>query len=167
MLELLNTRDIAQMYRVTSATVLNWIRAGKLKAYATPGGHYRVAREDLDAFVRLYGLPPAAGIPSLGLRLLLVGSDRHVFDRLCRTVQSRWPAAELEHARSEFEIGWWLALLRPTHILAHPADAPPALLEHCRRLAAEADGDRPRLSLLPKSPDEDLDEWLEQEFNIG
>src|SRR3989304_9803034 len=82
MVELLNTRDVARRYHVTSATVLNWIRAGKLKAYTTPGGHYRVAREDLEAFSHDYGYSPAAGIPTFCLRLLFVGSAVPPFERL-------------------------------------------------------------------------------------
>ena len=117
MVELLNTRDVARTYHVTSATVLNWIRAGKLKAYTTPGGHYRVAREDLEAFSRDYGYSPAEGIPTFGLRLLFVGSDAPLFERLRDAVRFRWPAAQIEQARTEFEIGWWMARMRPTHLV--------------------------------------------------
>jgi len=164
MIELLNTRDIARMYHVTSATVLNWIRAGKLKAYTTPGGHYRIARDDLDAFSRNFGPPPEVGISSFGMRLLLVGVDISLYERLRDAIRFRWPAAQLERADTEFEVGWWLARLRPTHILVHPSMTP-ALLDRCRELASISNlGDGPRFTPLPEMPEDGLSEWIEREF---
>src|SRR3990172_10197723 len=112
MVELLNTRDVARRYHVTSAAVLNWIRAGKLKAYTTPGGHYRVAREDLEAFSHDYGYSPAAGIPTFGLRLLFVGSDAPLFERLRDAGRFCWPAAQGGPACSEFQLRFFI--LRPS-----------------------------------------------------
>ncbi len=43
----LTTGQAAQMCAVTPATVLNWIRAGRLEGIRTPGGHYRVKVEKL------------------------------------------------------------------------------------------------------------------------
>ena len=37
----LGVGEAARVCRVTTRTINNWIRAGKLKAYATPGGHFR------------------------------------------------------------------------------------------------------------------------------
>ena len=161
MVELLNTRDVARRYHVTSATVLNWIRAGKLKAYTTPGGHYRVAREDLEAFSHDYGYSPAAGIPTFCLRLLFVGSDAPLFERLRDAVRFRWPAAQVEQARTEFEIGWWMARLRPTHLVVHLGLTSPALIEHCKQLAGDA-GRELGLEALPGSPEAGWSEWIDQ-----
>ena len=166
MVELLNTRDIARMYHVTSATVLNWIRAGKLKAYTTPGGHYRVAREDLDAFQRDYGAPPGTALSEPDLRLLLVGADAGMFEQVHREICSRWPDAQVQQARSEFEVGWWLARLRPTHILVHPAVTNDVLLNHCRQLTLDAGVPGLQLSTLPERLDERLGEWVKHEFNL-
>jgi len=162
MRHLLNTRDIAQMYQVTSATVLNWIRAGKLKAYATPGGHYRVAREDLEAFSHTYSLPPVAGVASPGLRLLLVGADADFFGRLRNAIYYRWPAAQVELARTEFEIGWWLARLAPTHLIVHPSLTPDEMLDRCKRFAGGDAARDLRLITLPDSPDDGLSEWIDR-----
>ncbi len=168
MVDLLNTRDIARMYNVTSATVLNWIRAGKLKAYTTPGGHYRIAREDLNAFSHTYGPPPQVGVSTFGLRLLFVVTDAGLYERLRDAVHFRWPAAQVERASTEFEVGWWLARLRPTHIVVHPAVTPAALLNRCREMASDRNGQAgPRLTALPESLDEGLSQWMEQEFSVG
>jgi excisionase family DNA binding protein len=53
----LTVEDVAEMMKVTQATVRSWIKAGTLAASRPVGGNgtgrlYRVARVDLDAFVR-------------------------------------------------------------------------------------------------------------------
>jgi excisionase family DNA binding protein len=46
--------EVAQVCRVTTRTINNWIRAGKLKAYATPGGHFRIWPNDLETFLKAH-----------------------------------------------------------------------------------------------------------------
>ena len=167
MRDLLSTREIALMYQVTSATVLNWIRAGKLKAYTTPGGHYRVAREDLHAFARAYSLPPGADAWYANPRLLVAGSDADFLDRLRTAVNMRWPMAQVEQAGTEVELGWWLARLRPTHIVVHPVLTPAELLDQCKQLAASDAARGSRLIALPHSLNDGLGEWINQIATAG
>ncbi|HEY4690176.1 MAG TPA: helix-turn-helix domain-containing protein [Anaerolineae bacterium] len=157
----MSTREVAHMYQVTSAAVLNWIHTGKLKAYATPGGHYRVAREDLDAFAREYSPPPAPRSLPSDLRLLLVGADHDFFERLRNAVQFRWPLAQVEHACTEFEVGWWLARLRPGYIVIQPDRVSVDLLEHCRSLVGEGLHET-SLVELGGNTDDGLGEWINQ-----
>jgi len=156
--ELMSTREVARLYQVTSAAVLNWIHTGKLKAYTTPGGHYRVARDDLDTFAREYSPPPAV-VPDL--RLLLVGSDHEFYAYLRDAVRFRWPAAQIEHACSEFEIGWWLARLQPSYLVVRPGFTPAGLLSHCRRLVADARRG-PCLVELTDGAEHGLGEWVDR-----
>ena len=55
--EFLTVEDVAEMMKVTEATVRSWIKVGTLAASRPAAGNsngrlYRVARVDLDAFVR-------------------------------------------------------------------------------------------------------------------
>ena len=43
--QLLTTGEVAKLCGVTPDAVLKWIKAGKLPATRTPGGHFRVSRE--------------------------------------------------------------------------------------------------------------------------
>jgi DNA-binding response OmpR family regulator len=52
--------------------VAHWIRAGKLQAFRTPGGHFRVRDEDLRAFLRKSGGGP---VSCAGGRRILVVDD--------------------------------------------------------------------------------------------
>ena len=44
----LTTFQAAELMSVTPDAVLKWIKSGKLNAYRTPGGHYRIARKDVE-----------------------------------------------------------------------------------------------------------------------
>ncbi len=51
---------IRHMTRQESArrtSIKNWITKGLLKAFRTPGGHYRIKRRDLELFVNKYNMP--------------------------------------------------------------------------------------------------------------
>ncbi len=39
---------VAAQLGVTASVVRYWIRAGKVRAIATPGGHYRIRQDELD-----------------------------------------------------------------------------------------------------------------------
>jgi excisionase family DNA binding protein len=45
------TGQVARYCFVTADTILNWIRAGTLRAQRTPGGQYRILYGDLIAFM--------------------------------------------------------------------------------------------------------------------
>jgi excisionase family DNA binding protein len=51
------THEAARLLGVSLPTVVNWIKARRLKAHRTPGGHRRIGREDLAAFMIRHGMP--------------------------------------------------------------------------------------------------------------
>ena len=52
------TFDAAKICHVTHHSIKNWIKQGLIKASRTPGGHYRILEEDLDAFREKYDMFP-------------------------------------------------------------------------------------------------------------
>ena len=56
-LELLTAGDVARYCGVISSTVSRWVRGNKLRAYTTPGGHYRIRKQDFREFLEASGLP--------------------------------------------------------------------------------------------------------------
>lgn len=54
MKEYFSTVDAAKICSVTRFTIINWTKKGILKTTTTPGGHRRIQREDLVAFIRTY-----------------------------------------------------------------------------------------------------------------
>lgn len=50
--EFVTTGQAAELCSVTPDSVLKWIKAGKIPASRTPGGHYRIRRGDLDVITQ-------------------------------------------------------------------------------------------------------------------
>lgn len=160
---LLTTREVAHMYQVTINTVLNWIHAGKLTAYTTPGGRYRIGGADLTTFAHDHNLPPVEGDGRFEIRLLFVGADVEFFRQVREIVHSCWHNAQVEYARDELEAGYWLAQLNPTHIALHTDLDSKDLHERVTRLSAGSNIQNPRLITLPNASDNTLGEWIAQE----
>ncbi len=55
--EYISVGFIAKGCGVSNATVLRWIRAGKLPAFRLPGGHYRIEFKALSEFLEKNNLP--------------------------------------------------------------------------------------------------------------
>ena len=46
------TGDVARLLGVSDRTVVNWVRAGILQAFTTPGGHRRFRVPEIDEFLQ-------------------------------------------------------------------------------------------------------------------
>lgn len=46
--EFYGTNEAARVLGVSPVTVWRWCRLGKIKAWRTPGGHYRIPREEIE-----------------------------------------------------------------------------------------------------------------------
>src|SRR5512145_582138 len=72
------TFEAARLLGVTLPTVVNWIKARRLKAHRTPGGHRRIAREDLAAFMVRHGMPVpgelSGAVPARRKALVVAGA---------------------------------------------------------------------------------------------
>jgi excisionase family DNA binding protein len=51
------THEAARLLGVSLPTVVNWIKARRIKAHRTPGGHRRISHEELAAFMLRHGMP--------------------------------------------------------------------------------------------------------------
>ncbi|MBI3563812.1 MAG: excisionase family DNA-binding protein, partial [Elusimicrobia bacterium] len=67
-----STFEVARLCGVFHTTVLHWIRKGKLRAYATPGGHHRITRSALVEFMERYEFPVPRGWEPSPTRVLIV-----------------------------------------------------------------------------------------------
>jgi len=115
--ELLTTGDIAKYCQVSPVTVFRWIKAGKLKAYTTPGGHYRVRKADFRKFLEATGMPILEDFfPPQARRILVVDDDSASVELITKTLQEKHPDWEFAVAHDAFEAGLQLAAFRP-HLL--------------------------------------------------
>lgn len=68
------TFEAAKICHVTHHSIKNWIKQGLIRASRTPGGHYRILEDDLDAFREEYDMFPRDKGPSKQ-RVMIVDDD--------------------------------------------------------------------------------------------
>ena len=72
------THDISRLLQVNPRSVINWIEQNLLPSYRTPGGHRRVRRDDLLAFLRKHQIPTPASLVEGKFRILIVEDEEEV-----------------------------------------------------------------------------------------
>ncbi len=119
----LTSAEVAELVGVSARTVSNWIRDGHLKAFRTPGGHSRVAEEDLQGFLKERGIrplpvpansPSARDAASKRPRVLFIDDDENLLDIIREVLEAN--GYEVQTARHGFLAGYLVAHFQP-HVI--------------------------------------------------
>lgn len=108
------TFEASRLLGVSLPTVVNWIKANRLKAHKTPGGHRRIARDDLIAFLRRYEIPiprELAATMNDRIRVLAVDDDEDERELLKTLLEGE--GFEVSVASNGFEAGLLFGMHRP------------------------------------------------------
>src|SRR6266702_8898148 len=82
------THEVSRLLHVNPRSVINWIEQHLLASYRTPGGHRRIRREDLLAFLRKHQIPVPASLVEGKFNILIV-EDEEEIAKLLRTFLDR------------------------------------------------------------------------------
>jgi len=76
-----------------------------LKAYRTPGGHYRVSVEEFRRFVREHDLPEHENIPGVAMpnRVLVADDENTMLMAVSDALKAEIPELEIESAQDGYE----------------------------------------------------------------
>lgn len=113
------THQVAKFLGVSLPTVVNWVKSGLLDAHKTPGGHRRIAHNDVIAFARDNDYPLARELLATGsgpCRVLVV-DDETDFSEMVRDYLRIKGGYEVEVADSGFQAGFTVARFKPDLIL--------------------------------------------------
>ena len=114
----LTTGEVARYCHVTHAGVLKWIKNGKLKAYSTPGGHYRILRGDFKDFLLRYNMPIDETIFSDSRKKILVVDDEPtIVDVIVQTLKKDNATYDFASAGDGYEAGLLVATFKPDLII--------------------------------------------------
>src|SRR5262245_41232900 len=69
------THEVSRLLHVNRRSVINWTEQSLLPSYRTPGGHRRIRREDLLAFLRKHQIPMPASLMCGKFTVLIVDDD--------------------------------------------------------------------------------------------
>jgi excisionase family DNA binding protein len=117
--QVFTTFETAKLCHVSPLSIINWVNAGRLPAFRTPGGHRRIRREDLIRFMRENGIPlpeelrEGSGKP----KVLVVDDESTIRDVLAEHLTTRPNPYEVLTAADGFEAGRLVVTFRPDVVL--------------------------------------------------
>ena len=113
--DVLTVFQAGQKCNVSPKTIINWIESGHIKAYKTVGGHRRINRTDLVAFMHKQGIPIANEEPADGKkRILVVDDDPIIVETIVQALEEDEFDYEVISASDGFEAG-----LQVNHFAPH------------------------------------------------
>lgn len=117
MAKFFTTFEASRLLGVSLPTIVNWVKANRLKAHKTPGGHRRIARDDLLKFLNKYNIPvPEELQKDEGpARILAVDDDADERELLQAVLESA--GYQVQVAADGFEAGLVLASFRPNLVV--------------------------------------------------
>ena len=113
------TFEAAKLCHVSPLSIINWVNAGRLPAFRTPGGHRRIRREDLVRFMRENGIPLPEELRdgSGRTRVLVVDDESSIRDVVAEHLSARPQPYEVMTAADGFEAGRLVVTFRPEAVL--------------------------------------------------
>ena len=114
------TSEVANYCAVTNDGVLKWIKSGKLRAFSTPGGHYRVSAEDFRAFLEKYEIPVDESFFRGGERrrtVLVVDDEPNIREIVQRLLKEMDANLHIEEACDGYDAGIKIGSLHPDLII--------------------------------------------------
>jgi len=113
--EIFSIPKAAKRCAISRWTLMKCVNSGELKASRTPGGHYRILKEDLEGFIIKKKMYPLVHNRSLNKRILIVDDDTQVQKLLTVMLSSK--KYETETASSGFEAGAKVVKFKPGLII--------------------------------------------------
>ncbi|MCF8146756.1 MAG: response regulator [Deltaproteobacteria bacterium] len=144
--EIFGVTRAAQYCAVSRGTLWKHIKSGALKASLTPGGHYRILKEDLEDFARDKGMYPLANYRPVEKKILIVDDDPHIRNVL--TAMLSREGFETETASDGFEAGVKAMGFKPSLIILDLFMPGMDGFEACRRLKADPAGKNMKILII-------------------
>jgi excisionase family DNA binding protein len=132
------THEVSRLLHVNPRSVINWIEQNLLASYRTPGGHRRIRREDLLAFLHKHQIPTPAALIEEKFNILIVDDEDEIV-RLLKSFFERQGGYQI-HSASDgitalIEVGRAKPDLMILDILIPGVDG----IEVCRRIKEDHD----------------------------
>jgi len=132
---LLTTGEIARYCDVSTNAVKKWIRSSRLKAFRTPGGHFRVDSRDFKEFLVQHQMPVYDSFFELEpKRILIVDDEQEVRQALKDVVQEVEASLEVDLAEDGYEALLKVGDLKPDLLILDLRMPRMDGYEACRRI---------------------------------
>ena len=116
--DVLTVFKASQFCSVSPKTIINWVESGHIKAYRTVGGHRRINRVDLEAFMKKQGIPIPDGAPvETKKRILVVDDDPIIVETIVQALEEDEFDYEVISASDGFEAGLQVTHFAPNLLI--------------------------------------------------
>lgn len=155
--------EVANMCGVVNQTAINWIRSGYLKAFNTPGGQYRVYKDDLLDFIAKRGMRvPEALLDSPETdanwkSLIIIDDDIGLNNALNSFISKNIPGLTIYQSFDGFDAGAQLVEKKPGFILLDLALPGVNGQEICNRIKTDPAFGKPYVLVITALEDETLE----------
>lgn len=146
----------SQHCNVSTKTIINWIESGHIEAYKTVGGHRRIKKDVLEAFMRKQGIPVPENAPGNGRkRILVVDDDPIIVETIVQSLEEDEHDYEVISAADGFEAGLQVSHFKP-HILILDIMMPDIKgFEVCKKIKSSPDTAATKIIVLSAYLDEE------------
>jgi CheY-like chemotaxis protein len=134
-----------------------------VKSFRTPGGHRRIRREDLIAFLKGQNMPVDDELLGRHKRVLIVDDEEAVASAIAKLVSQMDGTVEVEVAHSGFDAGRLLQSFEPDVVLLDLKMPDLDGFEVCRQIKAHPDTRHVKvIGMTGYYSDEEADEVIRQ-----
>ncbi len=153
------TSEVARYCAVTNDGVLKWIKSGKLRAFSTPGGHYRVSQEDFRAFLEKFKMPIDEAFFKGAQRprsVLVVDDEPDIREIVRRILSELEPDLRIDEASDGYEAGIKIGTLQPDLVVLDIRMPRVDGLSLCRSIRQNPDTRGVKIIAMTAYPEQDI-----------
>jgi len=162
-MEVLTVYQASKYCSVSPKTISNWIDEGHINAFRTVGGHRRIRKEDLDAFLRKQGMPVPMEVEGGDRRkILVIDDDRLIVETIVRSLEEEPHDYEIISAADGFEAGLQVSHFRPDLMILDIMMPDIDGYEVCRRVKSDPATCHTKIIVLSAYMDEQNYEKMKQ-----
>ncbi len=141
---------------VSSKTIINWVDDGHIKSYRTVGGHRRIKRDDLEAFMRKQGIPiPEEKVAGDRKKILVVDDDLIIIESIVQALEEDDHDYEVISASDGFEAGLQVKHFNPDLLILDIMMPDIKGFEVCKKIKSNEDTKHIKIIVLSAYLDED------------
>jgi len=154
--DILTVAKASEYCQVSPKTIINWVEAGHIEAYKTVGGHRRINKKQLEAFMEKQGIPiPKEEMEGGRKRILVVDDDPIIVETIVLSLEEDEFGYEVISASDGFEAGLQVNHFKP-HLMILDIMMPDIKgYEVCRKVKSNPDTKDTKIIVLSAYLDEE------------
>lgn len=167
--QIFSALEVANMCGVVNQTAINWIRNGHLKAFNTPGGQYRVYKDDLITFIRNRGMRVPENLQdddssANWKSLIIIDDDAGLNNAIASYVHKNMPDLTILQSFDGFDAGAQLVEKKPGFVLLDLALPGVNGQEICKRIKTDPAFSKPFVMVITALTEDSLEQEL---YDLG